>query len=53
MNLTHALSRFVQITSKKKSWAHNMKDLGIKSFYRHDHKVNRKKKDRQDKQKRI
>jgi hypothetical protein len=27
MNLTHAMSTFVQIISKKKSWAHNMKLL--------------------------
>ncbi len=28
-----------------------MKDLGMKSFYRHDHKINRKKKDKEDKEK--
>ncbi len=29
----------------------HMKDLGMKSFYRHDHKINRKKKDKEDKEK--
>ncbi len=28
-----------------------MKDLGMESFYRHDHKINRKKKDKEDKEK--
>jgi hypothetical protein len=28
-----------------------MKDLGMKSFYRHDHKINRKKQDKEDKEK--
>jgi DNA-binding MurR/RpiR family transcriptional regulator len=28
-----------------------MEDLGIKSFYRHDHKINRKKQDKEDKEK--
>ncbi len=30
-----------------------MKDLGMKTFYRHDHKINIKKEDREDKPKRI